>query len=782
MLTRIHLGGIVAKAVKTVRLSLPIYIFSFAPAKKASMKLFYGSIRKKLVILVLLATMPVFIVLLVTEVRNSHNAALRAEKNATLYLNSFSEIQRRITNSTLTLLRTVASIPGIYSLDVTKSRTILSTLLETNPIYTNAILVDLAGKVVAAGKNHDTATMLDFSDRKQFKEAIASKGFASGEFVVGKSTQKAIFPFGMAVQNKEGELVGAIIIGVSLAHYGEFFERGDYPPNSFFGISDHNGRRLFRYPSTDQTSIGEPIKQNIYAAAKNTNASGRLSARTSDGHEHIVAFEPLRIEGTQTPYIYMFMGVDAEHLRAQAQSILNRLILISLVSLALSLFIAWVLSGKAVIQLIDRLTLVTKKFSAGEKNVTSNIDYTDGELGGLAESFDTMVSIIRQREAEKAKLVEQLNHAQKMEAIGQLAGGIAHDFNNMLGGILGAGQMLHSYLPDHPKAKKFHAMIIQSATRAADLTSKLLTFARTSGKASTPVKVHEIIQETITLLQNTTDRRIKIETDLQATQSAIIGDPSQLQSAILNLGINACHAMPNGGTLRFSTHLVNIDEVICRLSPFDLQPGQYLEINIKDSGCGIPAENISRIFEPFFTTKEHGKGTGLGLAAVYGTIKQHAGAITVYSELEIGTNFQILLPLNASAEESKAPPDEMIKGQGTILVVDDEEVMRITAKAILQDLGYRVFLAENGEEAVSVYRRDRTAIDLVIVDMIMPIMNGKDCFIALQQLNPKVRVVLSSGFTNVEDLEDMKKRGLKGFIHKPYLSGALSQTVHKALG
>ncbi|HMB15798.1 MAG TPA: response regulator [Pelovirga sp.] len=745
------------------------------------MKLFHGSIRKKLLILVLMATMPVFIVLLGTELQNSHRAAHLAEKDTALYLSGFAEIQRRITNSTHTLLRTVASIPDISSLDEEKSRIILSTLLETNPIYTNVILVDFNGNVVAAGKNHDSAKTLNFGDRKQFKEAIASKGFASGEFVVGKSTKEAIFPFGMAVQNKQGLVTGAIIIGVSLVHYGEFFESGDYPENSFFGICDHNGIRLLRYPISDQTGIGEPISKDVYEAAKVSEIKGSLSAQNSDGKKRIIAFEPLHLEGNKTPYIYMFMGVGSEHLQAQSQSIIKRLMMTSILSLSFSLFIAWYLSGKGLVRLIDRLSLITKKFSQGDKSVKSNIDYSDGEIGGLAESFDNMVEIIHQREEEKSRLLEQLNQVHKMDAIGQLAGGIAHDFNNMLGGIFGAGQMLPRYLSDDPKAKKLHSIIMQSATRAADLTSNLLTFSRTSSKANTPVNIHAIIQETITLLQNTTDRRIKIETDLKAEQSSIVGDPSLLQSAMLNLGINASHAMPDGGTLRFSTRLLDMDDLACNTPSFNLHPGQFLEIKVADTGCGIAAENIHKIFEPFFTTKEQGKGTGLGLAAVYGTITQHGGSIAVDSKLNSGTSFQILLPLNFSAKTSKPVGQETIKGQGNILVVDDEEVMRITAKANLEDLGYLVLLAENGEEALSVFKANRESIDLIILDMIMPVMNGKDCFFALQKIHPEVRVILSSGFVQKEDLEVMKRGGLKGYINKPYQNETLSQSVYNAL-
>jgi signal transduction histidine kinase/CheY-like chemotaxis protein len=755
---------------------------SLLQEKIVLMNLFHGSIRKKLVVLVSLATMPVFLVLLGMELQNRSNAVALAEKDTAIYLSGFAEIQRRITNSTQTLLRTVASIPDISNLDVEKSRVVLAAMLEINPIYTNVILVDLNGDVVAAGRNHDRAKKLNFGDRKQFKEAIASKGFASGEFVVGKSSKKPIFPFGIAVLNKQDELTGAIIIGVSLAHYGEVLKRGNYPPNTFFGLCDHNGLRLFRYPTNDSTAIGKPIQKKVYAAATSSGKKGNLFALTSDGTERIVAYQPLLLEKNgDAPYMYMFMGFDYEILTEHADSILSRLLVASFLSLALALFIAWFIGGRSVARLIDKLSFATKMFSQGEKNVTSNIDYSDGEIGGLAESFDDMVKIIRQREAEKSTLVSQLNQAQKMDAIGQLAGGIAHDFNNMLGGILGAGELLAKYLPDDPKAKKFHQLIIQSATRAADLTGKLLTFSRTSGKISSIVDAHDIINEITTILENTTDRRIKVETDLKANPSSIVGDPSQLQSALLNLGINSSQAMSEGGTLSFSSRLIEVDEVFCQTSIFDLQPGQYLEIEVSDSGCGIPSDYCDKIFEPFFTTKKQGKGTGLGLSAVYGTIKQHAGSITVYSELGVGTTFKILLPLAMEEATAVSAPQELLRGEGTILIVDDEEVMRVTACAILENLGYSIILAENGEDAISIFKGNQGSIDLIVLDMMMPVMNGKDCFMALQQLDPQVRVVLSSGFTHEEDLEDMRERGLKGFIRKPYLSGPLSRSVYEAL-
>jgi len=383
--------------------------------------------------------------------------------------------------------------------------------------------------------------------------------------------------------------------------------------------------------------------------------------------------------------------------------------------------------------------------------------------------------------SDQRRLEEGLHQAQKMEAVGQLASGVAHDFNNMLGGIMGAAEMLRLYLPDDTTAKKFHQMILEAATRAAGLTKKLLSFSRSSKQVSTPVNVHDLINETLILLENSIDRRIKIKIDLKAANDTVIGDPSQLQNAILNLGINGSHAMPDGGTLFISSDIAELDNLYCNYSTFRIQPGKYLNLEIRDTGVGIAPEHIGRIFEPFFTTKERGKGTGLGLATAYGTVQQHGGAITVYSKLGAGTTFQMLLPLADAGAAEKSVIQVLKKGKGRILVVDDEEVMRLTAKAILEELGYEVVVACDGREGLQIYLEEDAGFDLVLLDMVMPVMNGRDCFDAMRKHNPNAQVVISTGFSKEEDLREMKEHGLAGLVRKPYLSSTLSQTIHDAL-
>ena len=384
--------------------------------------------------------------------------------------------------------------------------------------------------------------------------------------------------------------------------------------------------------------------------------------------------------------------------------------------------------------------------------------------------------------SEKVKLEEQLTHSHKMDAIGQLAGGVAHDFNNMLSAIIGAAQLLKSKQRGlDQKGMGYVDMIMQSGTRAADLTTQLLAFGRKAEMASTAVDVHAVVDDTLAIFERTIDKKIKICVSKNADQHMVIGDNSQLQSALINLGINASHAMPEGGEITISTKNISLGKVYCDACQFNINPGDYIEIEVRDTGCGIPLENLQKIFEPFFTTKKLGKGTGLGLAAVYGTVQSHRGAINVYSEIGTGTSFQIYLPCTEEIHKPSQARMDIVSGSGQILLVDDEELIRIVANKMLEEMGYDVLLAENGQKAVEIFKKKHAEIDLVIMDMIMPEMNGHDAFIKMCEIDKNCKVLISSGFSKDENLEELKKLGLAGFIRKPYRDYQLSQLVAEIL-
>lgn len=382
----------------------------------------------------------------------------------------------------------------------------------------------------------------------------------------------------------------------------------------------------------------------------------------------------------------------------------------------------------------------------------------------------------------EVELEGRLRQAQKLEAVGRLASGIAHDFNNLLAGIRGFAELVTLEQGASKRVQEFGNEIMRAATRAADLTSQLLAFARKGNLLSVPVNVQEVIEEVMTILRHTIDRRIQIRSEIVADKTIVRGDPSQLQSAILNLGLNARDAMPDGGLLTASLRNVFLDKEYCDRHSLEFGEGMYVALTISDTGVGIDEEVIGHIFDPFFTTKEQGQGTGLGLAGVYGCARSHHGCVDVVSEVGKGSSFTLYLPLNDAAELSSvsvSSNEEPIK-QERILVVDDEDVVRSLAEKMLVRAGYRVITCRDGEEAIQLYRTAIHAIDLVLLDMMMPKLNGLDTLQELKKYNPNLRIVLMSGFSD-RDVHELVSQGQIEFIQKPFQMKALLSKIRAAL-
>lgn len=383
------------------------------------------------------------------------------------------------------------------------------------------------------------------------------------------------------------------------------------------------------------------------------------------------------------------------------------------------------------------------------------------------------------RDVSEAKRTElQLIQSQKMDTIGQLASGIAHDFNNALSGIVGVLDIFSVDAND--EQKEFLTIADSAVEKASSLTRQLLLFSRKNTPASTTFGIRNIVEETVFLLKRSIDKQIEIKEEYLTDKDRVVGDDTQIQSALMNLGINASHAMPDGGVLTFKVERCDLDENFCSQERFDITAGPYVKISVSDTGTGIEESIVERIFDPFFTTKGAGKGTGLGLAGVFGMVKSHHGAIYVYSEVGEGTVFHIYLPYSEHDIESKREGKTIFSGTGRILLIDDEEFIRFTGKVMLKRLGYEVVLAENGLEGVKIYSRDKN-FKLVITDMIMPKMNGTETFYKLKEINNECKVLISSGFAKDENLEKLYADGLKGFISKPFRTVELSNAVKNAL-
>lgn len=382
---------------------------------------------------------------------------------------------------------------------------------------------------------------------------------------------------------------------------------------------------------------------------------------------------------------------------------------------------------------------------------------------------------------EKRNLEERLRHAERMDAIGQLAGGVAHDFNNQLGGILGYADLLSERVPEG-KEREWVEGIIKSATRATGLTRQLLAYARRGKFQRETVDLHALCRETADFLDRSIDKRIRVYLDLAAEESRVEGDVSQLQNALLNLAINARDAMPEGGSLRFSTR----QSTLAGLDPNKgMNQVPCIEVCVSDSGVGMGEETKRHLFEPFFTTKGPGKGTGLGLAAVYGTVQNHHGAIRVESELGKGTFITILLPLSGQdsrGTQEPEPCEPQASLGGAVVFIDDEEVIREVGGRMLESMGYEPILCPDADSAYKAFETRAGKVELVILDLILPGSSGREIFSRLRAIDPGVRVLIASGYAVDGEAQALLDAGAAGFIQKPFLSAQLKAALNRALG
>ena len=392
----------------------------------------------------------------------------------------------------------------------------------------------------------------------------------------------------------------------------------------------------------------------------------------------------------------------------------------------------------------------------------------------------------QERETADAKIREQaalLDRAQRMESLGTLASGLAHDLNNALGPILMAVDILKLEIQD-PELLETLATMRASAQRGADMVKQVQSFARGTNGQRLPIKLSYLAAELRKIIADTFPRNIQIEVVSPPGLWNIKADPTQLHQAIMNLCVNARDAMPNGGKLTLNLENQVLDEVFVKLNP-NAKPGPYVTLRVADTGEGIPPEIQHRIFDPYFTTKEFGKGAGLGLSTALGEIKRHGGFIKLCSEVGQGTTFTLFFPALTEDAEQRAAQMEQANlpcGHGElILVVDDEEPLRNIVKRTLERFGYRVVLAQNGAEAIAIYRQSRDTIAAVLTDMAMPIMDGPSTIAALKSINPKVIIIGSTGLPANSQPAKAPGAAMKHFVPKPYDAGTLLKVLAQAL-
>ena len=403
------------------------------------------------------------------------------------------------------------------------------------------------------------------------------------------------------------------------------------------------------------------------------------------------------------------------------------------------------------------------------------------EKGKLVKVIEHLRDITAEKKSEEKnlKLQLQLQQAQKMESMGVLAGGIAHDFNNLLMAIQGRISLMDVSLGTSHRLYEHIQSIEDYILSATELTKQLLGFARSGKYEVKPVDINALFRKCATMFGRTR-KEIQIHKKTTSRPLIVEADHRQIEQVLLNLFINAWQAMPHGGDLYVQTDVVMLNDEECK--PHQIPPGRYAKVSVTDTGTGMDDSTLKRIFDPFFTTKEKSRGTGLGLASAYGIIKNHGGAITVYSQPGHGSTFNIYLPLS----DKEAQPDAdmeagILRGSETVLLVDDEKIIVDVGKKMLETLGYEVLISYSGKEAIETVKDRGTDIDLVILDLIMPGVEGKEAFDSIRKIRPSMPVLLSSGYAINGQATEIMKKQYTGFIQKPFNLSKLSQKVREIL-
>ena len=376
---------------------------------------------------------------------------------------------------------------------------------------------------------------------------------------------------------------------------------------------------------------------------------------------------------------------------------------------------------------------------------------------------------------QQKNLEAKLQHAQKMEAIGTLAGGIAHDFNNILMGIQGRVSIMMLKAPKNDPNMEHLKTITELVQSSSGLTKQLLGLARGGKYDPKPTDLNELVLRVAKMFART-HKELLIKADLHDEPVAVEVDRGQVEQVFLNIYVNAWQAMPRGGTLNILTTRVSLDEALALAN--GVRPGKYVKVSVTDTGEGMDEETRKRVFDPFFSTKGMGRGTGLGLSSAYGIIKNHGGFISIWSKPGEGSTFSIFLPASQKpVSPENQGPSPMVRGEGTILIVDDERDILETGAEILESMGYKVLSARGGKDAVRLFQANHSGIDMVILDIVMPDMNGNVVFEKIREKNPHVKILISSGYTSDSKASEIMKKGANGFIQKPFTAEDLSQKI-----
>jgi signal transduction histidine kinase/CheY-like chemotaxis protein len=747
-------------------------------------RVWHPSLRLRILAPAALVAIPALVLLVFMNLERRQQADLDLTRRAEQLAHLATVEQKRLIEGTRQLLIALSQTRDIRDGNVEGCRTYLRHLVpEYGDTYSNIGFANLNGQVVCSGFGEPIV----IADRDYFQRGMATSTFSAGTYAIGRQTGRASVSFAYPVRNDAGVLSGVVYAAVDIARLNESLTSSDWPQDATLIVTDRNNTILAMHPDW-QKWVGQSLAHDPITREIGSRVKGTIDFRERD-EEQLFAFEKIMSPLDTGLTVRVFVS------KTQAMAVANAALYKGLSVLGLvAVFVLVIVKGasdRLLMRPIVQLTSASRRLAGGDLGARAASSTSIPELKELGKDFDDMAASLEEREAarlraetDRTNLEHQYHQAQKMDAVGRLAGGIAHDFNNMLTAILGYCDLL---LEDAALSESHRTDVkeIEKAGRtAAALTRQLLAFSRREIIEPIVVDLNTVINGMDKMMHRLLGDHIRVVTRLADDLDNIKADRGQLEQVLLNLLVNARDAMPSGGRILIETHNVVMPKGVTS-EYLSASPGAYVMLTVTDSGSGIAEDVLPHLFEPFFTTKSTGKGTGLGLATVYGIVKQNGGGLSVESRVNTGTVFKMYLPSTTERSTDASGTVALQRAapsKATILVVEDDPGIRELAAKVLSRYGYVVLTASGGDEARKVCERHVGTIHLLLSDVVMPGMSGPKVAEMLTEMRPTMKVIYMSGYTDDAILRHGVMAHDMSFLQKPFTPERLHNKILEVLG
>ncbi len=720
---------------------------------------------------VLLALLPALAIQYASNVERRQDAKVRAQEHLLQVVSDLASQQEQVTSSVRQMLTTLSFLPELRRGDGPAFSRILRSIQTEDPRFVNIFALDPEGKEFAAAIPGAPGTR---ADRKYFWEAVETRRFTVGEYVLNQDTGTPLLHYSLPVTNDQGELIAILAVACGLEGYGDLFIRSGLPAETSLVVLDHAGTVLFHLSRIDSrygSMVGKRLPPHQAMQVQSSQKEGSYWAPRRDGQSTLFAFHQIRTSDQSKPYLYLQVGRPEYQVLKESLKDHRRNMLLLGVTGLLALVAARAMGNRVIAAPIRRLVHASRHIGRGNLYHRPELRTASREVAQLGEELGRASQALAQREEERLRNQEALRNTQRLESLGVLTGGIAHDFNNLLAAVLGNLNLAQLRLDPADPARRSLDQAEKAVQKATDLTRQMLAYSGRGHFVVKPLSLNDVVSEMTHLLQVTLSKKTELDLDLTPELPPVLADAAQIQQVVLNLVTNAAEAIgPEEGAITVRTLAEDFErpqlEALCPAQ--GLAGGRYAVLEVTDTGCGMGPELVERIFDPFFTTKP--KGHGLGLSAMHGILKAHRAGMVVRSVPGAGTTFRILFPVTGEklepllAEESG--PRQVF--QGLALVADDEPMVLDFAASALESMGFDVIRARDGAEAVVRFLDHRDRIRLVLLDLTMPRMDGIETFTELRRLQPGLPIILSSGYDTDAAARELVAQGQAQFLPKPY--------------